>query len=213
MARRKKFGNERISLDGETMMRDAFSPGGGTLLGTQTLAGTPHKEHEAWQYTAPPSATAGEAAKLRKINTQSIQNARKKGKRAEESEEAPCESLAVRAMRAGIGQGGPLFGPERRKAQKALSQKVRQAELSVAEQDALNERRRDHRAAEQSLDVQDSLNALQTERRAGQSVLVRDALNERRRANEQVTISVRLALRALYKPVRLAVGSRPHNPN
>ena len=117
MARRKKFGNERISLDGETMMRDAFSPGGGTLLGTQTLAGTPHKEHEAWQYSVPPSATAGEAAKLRKINTQSIQNARKKGKRAEESEEAPCESLAVRAMRAGIGQGGPLFGPERRKAQ------------------------------------------------------------------------------------------------
>ena len=109
MARRKKFGNERISLDGETMMRDAFSPGGGTLLGTQTLAGTPHKEHEAWQYTVPPSATAGEAAKLREFNAQSIRNARKKGKRAEESEEAPCESLAVRAMRLGIGQGGPLL--------------------------------------------------------------------------------------------------------
>ena len=112
-------------------------------MDTQTLAGTPLKQHEAWQYTVPPSATAGEAAKLRKANAQSIQNARKKGRRAEESEEAPCESLAVRAMRAGIGQGGPLFGPERRKAQKALSQKVRQAELSVAEQDDLNERRRD----------------------------------------------------------------------
>ena len=212
MARRKVFGNERISPDGETMMRDALSPGG-TLLDTQTLADTPHKQNKAWQCKVPPSATAGEAAKLRKANGQSCRDARKKGKHAGESEEAPCESLAVRAMRLGIGQGGPLFGPERRKAQKALSQKVRQAELSVAEQDALNERRRDHRAAEQSLDVQDALNALQIERRAGQSVLVRDALNERRRANEQVTISVRLALRALYTPVRLAVGSRPHNPN
>ena len=168
----------------------------------------------------PPSATAGEAAELRKANGMSCRDARKKAKRADESGEAPRGSLADRARRAGIGQGGPLFGPERRKAQKALSQKVRQAELSVAEQDALNERRRDHRAAEQSLDVQDALNALQIERRAGQSVLVRDALNERRRANEQVTISVRLALRALHTPVRLVFGVFPttvrsifHNPN
>ena len=157
--------------------------------------------------TPPPGATAGEAAELRKANGQSCRNARRKAKDEEISDKAALEPLSVRAERASIGQGGPLFGPERRKAQKALSQKVRQAELSVAEQDALNERRRDHRAAEQSLDVQDSLNALQTERRAGQSVLVRDALNERRRANEQVTISVRLALRALYTHVRrLEIG-------
>ena len=78
MARRKKFGNERISLDGETRIRDVSSPGG-TLLDTQTLAGTPLKQHEAWQYTVPPSATAGEAAKLRKANGQSCRDARKKG--------------------------------------------------------------------------------------------------------------------------------------
>ena len=82
----------------------------------------------------------------------------------------------------------------------------RRAGQSAEQRDAQNERRRDHRAAEQSLDVQDSLNALQIERRAGQSVLVRDALNERRRANEQVTISLRLALSALYTPVRLVFG-------
>ncbi len=50
--------------------------------------------------------------------------------------------------------------------------------------------------------------------RAGQFVDVRDALNARRRANDQVTISVRLHCALLHTtPVRLAVGSRPHNPN
>ena len=184
---------------------DALSPGG-TLLGTHALADTPQKKQKAWQYEATPSTTAGEAAELRKFNAQSIRNARKKARGAEESEEAPRDSLAVRALRVGIGQGealglGPERGPERDKAQKALSQKVRQAELSVAERDALNERRRDL-----SVDVRDALNALQIEHRAEQSVDARDALNARRRANEQVTISVRLALRALYTPVRLVFG-------
>ena len=53
MPRRKVFGNETISPDRETMMRDALSPGG-TFLGTQTLADTPHKQHKAWQYKVPP---------------------------------------------------------------------------------------------------------------------------------------------------------------
>ena len=52
----------------------------------------------------------------------------------------------------------------------------------------------DRRAAEQSLDVRDALNALQIERRVGQSAVVLDALNERRRANEQVTVSVRFCI-------------------
>ena len=141
-------------------------------MDTQALADTPHKLNKAWQYEVAPRATAGEAAELRKANGQSCRDARKKGKLAEESEEAPCESLAVRAMRTGIGQGGPLFGPERRKAQKHFLRKSAKLSCLGAEQDALNERRRDHRAAEQSLDVQDALSALQIERRAGQSVLV-----------------------------------------
>jgi len=64
---------------------DSLSPGG-TLLGTQTLADTPHKQHKAWQYKVHPSATAGEAAELRKFNGQSIRNARKKARGAQESE-------------------------------------------------------------------------------------------------------------------------------
>ena len=64
------------------------------------------------------------------------------------------------------------------------------AEQSVEERDALNERRRDHRAAEQSLDVQDALSALQIERRAGQSVEERDAQTARRKAYDQVKVSV-----------------------
>jgi hypothetical protein len=87
---------------------------------------------------------------------------------------------------------------EERDAQNERRRDHRAAGQSVEQRDAQNERRRDRRAAEQTLDVRDALNALQIERRAGQSADVRDALNARRRANEQVTISVRLALRALY---------------
>ena len=173
-------------------------------MANQTLGPTPLKKHRAWQYTATPSTTAGDAAELRKFNAQSIRNARKKGRGAEEPEEpeeAPCDSAAVRALRAGIGQGEALgLGPERDKAQKALSQKVRRAELPAEERGAQNERRKDQRAQER--------NALNNERRRDQraaeqsSVDARDALNARRRANEQVTISVRLAVR-----------SRLHNPN
>ena len=45
---------------------------------TQTLSDTPNKRNMAWQYEVPPSATAGEAAELRKFNGQSFRNARKR---------------------------------------------------------------------------------------------------------------------------------------
>ena len=104
---------------------DALSPGG-TLLGTQTLGDTPQKKHKAWLYEATSSTTAGEAAELRKFNAQSIRNARKKARGAEEPEEPeepeeappPRDSLAVRALRLGIGQGealGLAQGDTRRK--------------------------------------------------------------------------------------------------
>ena len=117
-------------------------------------------------------------------------------KESEEPEEAPPprDSLAVRALRLGIGQGEALgLGPERDKARKELSQEVCRAELSLAERDALNERRRDQRAPEQL------------------SVDARDALYARRRANEQVTISVRLHCALLHTtPVRLGVSNIPY---
>ena len=138
---------------------DALSPGG-TLLGTHALADTPQKKQKAWQYEATPSTTAGEAAELRKFNAQSIRNARKKARGAEESEEAPRDSLAVRALLAGIHPGPLGVGPERVKAQRALSKDVRRAELSAEDQVALNERRKDLRA-EQAVQKRDALNASQ----------------------------------------------------
>ena len=90
------------------------------------------------------------------------------------------------------------FGPDREKARKELSQKVRRAEQFVEDQDSLNARRIDRRA-EQSVEKRDALNERRREHRAAeQSVDVRDAVNAARRAHEQVTISVRLALRTLY---------------
>ena len=138
---------------------DALSPGG-TLFGTQTLGHTPQKKHKAWQYKVTPSTTAGEAAELRKFNAQSIRNARNKAKGADKSGEPARESLAVRAVLAGIHPGPLGVGAERVKAQRALSQDVRRAELSAEDQVALNERRKDLRA-EQTVQKRDALNASQ----------------------------------------------------
>ena len=101
-------------------------------------------------------------------------------------------SLALRAESLGVRSAEGM-------KPKALSKVVLRAEQSVQERDAQNERRRDHRAQER-----DALNERRRDQRAAEqsSVDAGYALNARRRANEQVTISVRLAVR-----------SRPHNPN
>jgi hypothetical protein len=184
MARRKVFDNVRLAPDGK-MIRDVSSPGG-TFADTQTLADTPNKRNKAWQYEVPPSATAGAAAELRKANGQACRNVRKKVKGADKSEEAARESLAVRALLAGIHRGPLGVGPERVKAQRALSQEVRRAELSVEDLDALNEEQKD--------------------RRAGQNVQKRDALNAWQKAYDQVTIGVRFCI---ARPVHTcALGCR-----
>ena len=183
------------------MKRDAFSPGG-THVGEQTLAHTPRKLHKAaWLFDIPAGATAGEAAELRKANGQSSRNARRKAKGEEISGEATLEPLSVRAERAGICQGkGETFdfGPKRRKAEKALSQQVLQAEQSVQERDAQNATKNDR----------------QIGHRAEQSADVRDALNATRRANAQVTISVRLHCALHHTPHLYAwVLPTSHIPN
>ena len=190
-------------------MKRAASTPGGTHVGEQSLADTPKKLHKAWQFDIPPGATAGEAAELRKANGQSCRNARRKAKDEEISDKAALEPLSVRTERAGIGQGEPLgFGPERHKAQKALSKEVSRAEQSAEERNAQNERRKDQRAQER-----DALNERRRDQRAAeqQSVDARDALNARRRANAQVTISVRLHCALLHTtPVRLGVSNIPY---
>ena len=117
------------------MERDASSPGG-TLEGTQTFADTPQKKHKAWLFQIQEGARV--AAKRRKLNSQAVSNVRKKFKAKEKSGEPVRESLAVRALLAGIHLGPLGEGPERLKAQRALSQEVRRAEQTVLKRDALN---------------------------------------------------------------------------
>ena len=158
MARRTS-GNVRHAPDGK-VMRDVYSPGG-TLEGTQTFADTPQKKHKAWLFEIQEGAS--EAAKRRKLNSQAVKNARKKAKREEKTGKPARESPAVRALVAGIHLE-PLagVGPERAKAQKALSKKVCRAELSAEDHVALNGRRKDLRArAEQTAQKRDARNAWQ----------------------------------------------------
>jgi len=139
------------------MIRDVSSPGG-TFTDTQALSDTPHKQHKAWLYDT--GATTGAAAERRKLNSKAISNVRKKVKGAGKSEKPARESLAVRALLAGIHPGPLGVGLERVKAQRALSQEVRRAELSAEDQVALNERWKDLRA-EQTVQKRDALDASQ----------------------------------------------------
>ena len=143
--KKRTFGNVRLAPDGK-MLRDVSSPGG-TVEDTQTLRDTPDKQHKAWLYDEGATtgaaaddtgATTGAAAERRKLNSKAISNVHKKAKAADKSGEPVRESLAVRALLAGIHLGPLGVGPERLKAQRALSQEVRRAEQTVLKRDALN---------------------------------------------------------------------------
>ena len=153
---------------------------------------TPHKQHKIWRYDISPGEATGAAAERRKLNSKAISNVRKKAKGADKPGKPARESLAVRALLAGIHPGPLGVGSERVKAQKAaLSKKLCRAELSAEDKIALNERQKDLRAE--------------------QTVQKRDAINASQKAYKQVNI-VHVFL--LYTtPVRLAVGSISHNPN
>ena len=153
---RRTYGNGRFAPDGK-ITRGALSPGG-TLEGTQTLDGTPLKKHKARLFRIQEGARA--AAERRKRNSQAIKNARKKAKREEETGELARESLAVRALLAGIHLGPLGLGPERAKKQKVQPREVCRAELSAEDQVALNGRRKDPRA-ERAAQKRDALNAWQ----------------------------------------------------
>ena len=193
---RRKFDNVRLTTDG-TMIRDVSSPRG-TFEDTQVLSETPNKRNKTWLYDILPGTTTGAAVERRKLNSKAISNVRKKVKGADKSGEPARESLTVRAMLAGIHPGPLGVGPERVKAQRALSRDVRRAEQPPEDRDASNAARRtnDHvRRAEQPPEDRDAGNAA---RRAN------------RRANAQVTISVRLhCALLLITPVRLGVSHKP----
>ena len=86
-----------------------------------------------------------------------------------------------------------VSGPDLTKARNSLSAQVRRAEQPPEDRDAVNATRR----------------ANDQVRRAEQPLEDRDDVNATRRVNGQVTISNMraFALRALYTPVRLGVGS------
>jgi hypothetical protein len=152
--KKRTFGNVRLAPDGK-MLRDVSSHDG-TVEDTQTLRDTPLKQHKAWLYDEGATngaaaddtgagaaaddtgATTGAAAERRKLNSQAVSNVRKKAKAADKSGEPVRESLAVRALLAGIHLGPLGEGPERLKAQNAFSQEVRRAEQTVLKRDALN---------------------------------------------------------------------------
>ena len=130
----RKTGNVRLAPDGN-MMRDASSPGG-TLVGTQTYGDTPEKKNKAWLFNIQEDARA--AAGHRKLNSQAVKNARKKAKLEEKTGEPARESLALRALHAGIHLGPLGVGPERAKKQKIQSQEVCRAEQAAQKRDARN---------------------------------------------------------------------------
>ena len=185
MPEQRVFGSYARDEDGK-QTRTVHSPGGNTQGGKQTLSTTPNGNNEAWLFERP-----GEEAR-RQDDLQSIRNSRNKNKRGNETGVQARVSLARRAESSGARSAEGM-------KPKALSQVVLRAEQSAEERDAQNERRKDQRAQER-----DALNERRRDQRAAEqsSVDARDALNARRRANAQVTISVRLAVR-----------SRPHNPN
>ena len=151
--KKRTFGNVRLAPDGK-MLRDVSSHDG-TVEDTQTLRDTPLKQHKAWLYdegatngaaaddtgagaAADDTGATTAAAERRKLNSKAISNVRKKAKAADKSGEPVRESLAVRALLAGIHHGPLGEGPERLKAQNAFSQEVRRAEQTVLKRDALN---------------------------------------------------------------------------
>ena len=94
------------------------------------------KNHKAWLFHIQEGARA--AAERRKLNSKAVKSARKKAKLEEETGEPARESLALRALHAGIHLGPLGVGPERAKSQMALSKKVCRAEQTAQKRDARN---------------------------------------------------------------------------
>ena len=96
----------------------------------------PLKNHKAWLFHIQEGARA--AAERRNLNSQAVKDARKKARLEEETGEPARESLAVRALLAGIHLGPLGVGPERAKKQKIQFQEVCQAEQAAQKRDARN---------------------------------------------------------------------------
>ena len=139
MPKRRVFVEYRRDPHDGTQLRNVLTPSGKTDVGTQSLVATPGGEHQAWLFMRP-----GEEEAHAKDNSQAVQTARKKARLETKTGKPARTSLALRAEALGVQSAGlnmetPLgIGPDREKAQKALSLEVRRAEQSVKERDAVN---------------------------------------------------------------------------
>ena len=145
MPKHRTFGGYARDEDGK-QTRTVYSPGGNTHVGEQTFSTTPLGRNEAWLLNR-------HDEEARRMDAQSIRNARTRAKREIETGKRARASLAVRAESLGVGSAEGM-------KPKALSQVVLRAELSAEDQVALNERRKDLRA-EQTVQKRDALNASQ----------------------------------------------------
>ena len=130
MPKHRTFGGYARDEDGK-QTRTVYSPGGNTHVGTQIFSTTPTGNNQDWLFNR-----HDEEAR-RQDDLQSIRDSRKKAKRGNETGVQARGSLSLRAESSGAGSAEGM-------KPKALSQVVLQAEQSVEELDALNERRRDH---------------------------------------------------------------------
>ena len=182
MPKHRIFGGYACDEDGK-QTRTVYSPGGNTHVGEQTFSTTPLGRNEAWLLNR-------HDEEARRMDAQSIRNARTRAKREIETGKRARASLAVRAESLGVGSAEGM-------KPKALSQVVLRAEQSVEERDARNateiDRQKDCRAG-QSVDVRGVLSAARRAydhvRRAEQPPEDRDAANAARRANGQVRRAV-----------------------
>ena len=148
---KRVYVEHRRGPDG-TQLRNVLTPNGKTSVGVQSFVATPKGEHQAWLFTR-----SGEKETHAQDNSQAVQTARKKARLETKTGKPARTSLALRAealgvQSAGLNMGTPLgAGPDREKAQKALSLEVRRAEQSVKERDAVNAKQKAYDQVEVSV--------------------------------------------------------------
>ena len=171
MPNKRVVDNYRRDPHNGTQLRNVYTAGGKTHVGTLSLAPTPNGQHDTWLFKF-----SGEEEARRNENDQSIRDARNKAQREEIAGKRARLSLTHRAQ--SFSMKLPLVSaPDRAKARNSLSAQVRRAEQPPEDRDAANATRR----------ANDQVG------RAEQLPEDRDAVNATRRANDQVTACLCIA--------------------
>ena len=154
MPKKRVYDEHRRDPRDGTQLRNVLTPNGKTSVGVQSLVATPEGEHQAWLFMR-----SGEKEAHAQDNSQAIRNAHTRARRETETDKPARTSLALRAealgvQSAGLYMGTPLgAGPDREKAQQALSKIVRRAEQSVEERDAVNAKQKAYKQVKVSVSL------------------------------------------------------------